>query len=322
MNRQKSKIHIETSTGSASDALTDILRSVRMEGSVFSRASLSAPFGVESGDMTRGVFHAVVQGNPWARLAKGGDPVELSPGDVIIFPFGDNHLITNAPDSAYRPMAELASSTSGGMGRLVVDGGGARTSLICGHISFESDGAHPVFSMLPPMIHVKDNEGSIVGVAETLIGLIAGEVDNPSPGSETVVARLTDVLIVLILRAYVRDLEPGEGGWLGALKDPGIREAIGQIHRHPDHPWTAAELAQVAGMSRSAFFARFKSAVGETPADYLSRWRIHLAARQLRGGDVSVAAAGRSVGYQTEAAFSNAFLRVMGIRPGAYRAAA
>lgn len=304
------------------DALTDILRSVRMEGSVFSRASLSAPYGVESGDMTRGVFHAVVQGSPWARLAQEGDPVELAPGDVVVFPFGDNHLITDSPGSAHRPIAELTSTDPRGMGRLIVEGGGPRTSLICGHMSFESGEAHPVFSMLPPMIHVRDKEGRILGVVETIIGLIADEVDDPVPGSETVIARLTDVLIVLLLRVYIRGLEPGAGGWLGALRDPGIREAIGQIHRRPEYPWTGEELARLAGFSRSAFFTKFGELVGETPAEYLTRWRIHLGARMLREDGISVAAAGRQVGYRTEAAFSNAFLRVMGIRPGAYRAAA
>lgn len=289
---------------------------------MFSRASLSAPFGVESGDMTRGVFHAVVQGSAWARLADEGDPVELAPGDVIVFPFGDNHLITDAPGSAHRPIAELTSTDPGGLGHLLVEGGGARTSLVCGHISFESGEAHPVFSMLPPMIHVRDREGRIVSVVETVIGLIADEVDDPVPGSETVIARLTDVLIVLLLRAYIRDLEPGEAGWLGALGDPGLREAIGQIHRRPEYPWTAGELAEFAGLSRSAFFTKFGELVGETPAEYLTRWRIHLAARQLREEGISVAAAGRRVGYRTEAAFSNAFLRVMGLRPGAYRASA
>ena len=304
------------------DALTDIFRSVRMEGSVFSRASLSAPFGVESGDMQRGVFHAVVSGSPWARLAEDGEPVELAPGDVVIFPFGDNHLITDAPGSDHRPIAEMTSTDAHGMGRLVVEGGGPKTSLICGHLSFESGEAHPVFSMLPTMIHVRDRNGQIVSVVETIIGLIATEVDDPVPGSETVIARLTDVLIVLLLRAYIRDLAPGEGGWLGALRDPGIREAMGQIHRRPQYQWTAAQLADVAGLSRSAFFAKFKETVGETPAEYLTRWRIHVAARRLRDDGISVAAAGRQVGYRTEAAFSNAFLRVMGIRPGAYRSAA
>jgi len=152
---------------------------------------------------------------------------------------------------------------------------------------------------------------------------IADQVgDDPVPGTEIVVARLTDVLIIYVLRSYIEGLEPGEGGWLGALKDPAVREAIGLIHRNPDHPWTAEELANAAAMSRSAFFARFRETVGDTPAGYLTRWRIHLATRLLREQNMSVGAAGRQVGYGTEAAFSNAFLRVMGVRPGAYRKAA
>ena len=172
------------------------------------------------------------------------------------------------------------------------------------------------------MIHVRDLEGQISGVVETLIALIAAEVDSPSPGTEIVVARLTDVLIVHVLRAYIDQLEQGAGGWLGALKDPPICEAIGLIHRNPAYGWTAEELARAAGLSRSAFFSRFRGVVGETPAEYLTRWRIHLATGLLRDEGYSVAAAGRQVGYATEAAFSNAFLRVMSVRPGAYRRAA
>ena len=305
-----------------SDALTDILRSVSMQGSVFSRAALAAPFGVESGSMPTGIFHAVVRGQPWAQVADNGEPIELEPGDIVMFPFGDNHLITDAPGRAHRPIGLLTGMDDRGMGHLVVEGGGARTSLICGTVTFDRGEAHPVFSMLPSMIHVRDLNGQNSGVVETLIDLIAAEVDNPVPGSEIVVARLTDVLIVYMLRAYINGLDSGVGGWLGALKDPALREAIGLMHRRPSYQWTAEELADAAGLSRSAFFARFRRTVGETPAEYLTRWRVHLATKLLREDDYSVAAAGRQVGYATEAAFSNAFLRVMGVRPGAYRKAA
>ncbi|MGF1667805.1 MAG: helix-turn-helix transcriptional regulator, partial [Acidimicrobiia bacterium] len=115
-------------------------------------------------------------------------------------------------------------------------------------------------------------------------------------------------------------LDPGDGGWLGALKDPSLREAIHLMHHTPAHPWTIDELAHASGMSRSLFHQRFRETVGETPREYLTRWRMHVATRLLRDGR-SVAATGRQVGYVTEAAFSNAFLRVMGIRPGAYRRA-
>ena len=303
------------------DALTDILESVRMEGSVFSRAALAAPYGVESGRLQSGVFHAVVAGQTVASLAGGGPPVHLGAGDVVVFPFGDNHLITDAPGREHRPIVELTTVDSEGMGHLIVDGGGPATSLICGTIAFESGDAHPVFSLLPRMVVVRDPGDRSQKVVHTLIELIAEEVDNPDAGSQTVVGRLTDVLIVHVLRSYISQLDPGEGGWLGALNDPSLREAIGLIHHNPGRPWTVDELARAAGMSRSSFYVRFREVVGETPGKYLARWRMQVATRLLREGR-SIAAAGREVGYVTEAAFSNAFLRVMGIRPGAYRRAA
>ena len=301
------------------DALADVLSSVRMEGSVFSRAALRAPWGVEAGDMSGGVFHAVVSGAAWVRLASGGPPVALQAGDVVMMPFGDNHLMTDLPETPARPIADLTTLDGRGMGHLVVDGSGPATSLICGTVAFDDADAHPVFSVLPPLIHARDNDGRMSAVVETMIELIAAEIDEPIPGSETVVARLTDVLVILVLRDFIRQLPHGHGGWLGGLADPVIAEALGLIHRSPDRAWTARDLAHAVGMSRSAFYDRFRAATGSTPADYLTRWRIHLGARLLREEGRSVGSAGRAVGYRTEAAFSNAFLRVMGVRPGAYR---
>jgi len=304
------------------DALTDILKSVRMEGSVFSRAALAEPWGVESGRLPTGIFHAVVRGRAWAQLADGGEQVELERGDVVLMPFGDNHLMTHAPGVPTRPIGELTTTDAHGMGHLVVEGGGAHTSLICGTVAFDRGEAHPIFSMLPRLIHVQDADGRMSSVVESLIRLIAAEVDHPDPGAETVVARLTDVLIVYMLRNYINRLAPGEGGWLGGLRDPSIRAALGLIHRDPAYNWTAGELAAASGMSRSAFFARFHELVGDTPAEYLTRWRVHVSSRLLRDGNLTVAGAAHVVGYATEAAFSNAFMRVMGVRPGAYRRAA
>ena len=131
------------------DALTDMLESVRMTGSVFSRAEMTAPFGVEAGDQVSGIFHAVVRGQPWVQLAEGDEPVELEPGDIVLFPFGDNHLITDVPGRSHRPIGQLTSVDERGMGHLVVEGGGQRTSLICGSVTFDEAVAHPVLSLLP-----------------------------------------------------------------------------------------------------------------------------------------------------------------------------
>lgn len=303
------------------DALTHLLESVRMEGSVFSRAELSAPWGVESGQLPWGVFHAVVDGSAWARLSTETAPVQLHRGDIVMFPFGDNHFITDAPDSPTRSIGLLTSVDERGMGHLVVDGGGTATSLICGKIAFEQAAAHPVLSLLPPLVVVRDSHRQISNVAETLVELIAREIDSPVAGSATVVARLTDALIVYVLRAYIDGLPDEHAGRLRALRDRHLSEALALMHTSPEQPWTAQTLASAAGLSRSVFFSRFKAMVGETPAEYLTSWRIHLATRMLREGR-SVAETARCVGYATEAAFSNAFVRVMGIRPGAYRRSA
>jgi AraC-like DNA-binding protein len=301
------------------DALTDVLSSVRMQGSVFSRASLAAPWGVESGELGSGIFHAVVRGRAYARLVAGGEPVVLERGDVVMFPGGDNHLITDEPNRATRPISTLTTIDSRGMGHLVVTGSGPATSLICGTVDFGRGEARSVFAALPPLIHVRDVAGSLSRVVESLIELIAAEVDGHHPGSEIVVSRLTEVLIIHVLRDYIRNLPEGEVGWLGALRDPEISAALGLIHSRPERPWSARELAAAVGLSRSALFAKFKDLVGETPAQYLTRWRVHLAGRMLRDEGASVTATARRVGYATDAAFSNAFMRVMGVRPGAYR---
>ena len=302
-----------------SDALTNILESVRMSGSIFSRASLAAPWGVESGRTSQGIFHAVVAGRVHARLESGGDIVVLERGDVVLMPFGDNHLLSDEPSRGTRPIGDLTTVDEAGMGHLVVHGGGVETSLLCGTVKFDQADAHPVFSMLPPLIHVRDSDGSMSRVVETLIELIAAEVDGAVPGAETVVARLTDVLIIYVLRDYISRMPSGEVGWLGALRDPEIREALGLMHARPEHAWTAGDLARSVGLSRSAFFSRFKELVGESPAQYLTRWRVHVATRLLRSEGMSVTAVARQVGYTTDAAFSNAFVRVMGVRPGAYK---
>ncbi len=305
-----------------SDALTDILDSIRMRGSVFSQAELTAPWGVESGTTTSGMFHAVVSGSASIALADDGRAIALERGDVVMMPFGHNHLMTDVPGTSTRPIADINTVDEFGRGHLVVSGGGAETRLICGTVSFDESSVHPVLSMLPPLIHVRDHGGRLASAVETMIGLIADEMRQPGAGSETVIARLTDALVVYVLRHHVAELPDGEGGWLGALKDPPIREALGLIHREPGRSWTAADLASIVGMSRSSFFKRFAAAVGETPAQYLTRWRIHLATRLLRTGELSVSAVAHEVGYATEAAFSNAFYRMVGMRPGAYRRAA
>lgn len=304
---------------SSPDALTDILRSVRMQGAVFSKASLGTPWGVESGDFPTGVFHAVVSGSMHARLAGTQETTTMRQGDVVFIPHGHNHVLGSHPDSPTQLIGELTTTDETGMGHLIVAGAEPTTALLCGTVSFESETTHPIFSMLPPMLHIVDSGGRLSQAVQTLIHLIAEELERRQPGTETVVARHTDALVVYLLRAYVNGLEPGEGGWLGGLKDPRIAAALGHIHRTADQYWTVGDLAAASGMSRSGFFSLFRELVGDSPMDYLTRWRMHLASQLLRSDGCSVAETARQVGYATETGFSNAFVRTMGVRPGTYR---
>ncbi len=298
------------------DALTDILERVRLRGTVFSVAELDAPWAVESGVLATGIFHAVVRGACWLRT-DGDDPLHLGSGDLVLVPFGDNHVMADRPHRKPGSVGFSGTADDRGLGLLTVAGDGPRTTLLCGTVEFEAGPMYPGLSTLPRVITVPREAGR--GWVQRCIEQMHEEVTGAAPGSDTVVARLTEVLIVHGLRYYIAHLTPGDGGLMRALSDPVIGAALSHIHSDPARPWTLAALAGEVGLSRSSFFARFRRLVGETPGEYITRWRMVVAARILREEEATVASTARLVGYATEAAFSNAFLRTVGIRPGAYR---
>ena len=187
-----------------------------------------------------------------------------------------------------------------------------------GGVELDEDDTHPVIQLLPEVVHVSRHDAGVGAQVPGLISLIASELATGGPGSVATVARLTDVLVLHMVRHHVEHLSEADTGWLRAMGDPVISQAIGLIHKSPGQPWTASALAREVGLSRSAFFSRFRRLVGEGPIEYLTRWRMHVATDRLREGQ-SVAAAARAVGYSSEASFSDAFLRVTGARPGSVR---
>lgn len=303
------------------DPLTAGLRALRMRGSVFSRAEMAAPFGVRSGPLPFGVFHAVVSGRCVLRTpeVEDSDAVELTQGDVVYLPRGTDHVLA---DTDWRPASPRASFAPrqgpDGMELLRVPGDGDETVLLCGRVELSDNQGEPVLDLLPDVVHVSQHSDGVGARIPALIELIAAELSSGSLGSAATVARLTDVLVLHMIRHHVECLTDADTGWLRAMSDPQISQAIGLIHNQPAQRWTAAALAREIGLSRSAFFDRFTRLVGEGPIEYLTRWRVHVASRQLRDG-ASVAAVAHSVGYASEASFSDAFLRVTGTRPGSIR---
>jgi AraC-like DNA-binding protein len=293
---------------------------VRLRSRVFCRSELKAPWGMALKRSDYAHFHVIERGGAWLRV-EGQEPVALAGGDLVVVPHGTGHTLTDSLATKARPLAEMAGRRSSEGGCVVMRGGGegAETRLVCGSFRFERKEAHPLVALLPPLIHLRPAETQAAEWLEATLRFLAWETREAKPGTETIVSRLTDVIFVLVLRAFIESLPEGRGGWMGALRDRQVGAALALVHRSPERGWTNASLAEAVGMSRSRFAARFTALVGEPPLTYVARWRLETAAGLLQDGALSLGEIAARVGYESEAAFSKAFRRRFGAPPGAYR---
>ncbi|MFT5686315.1 MAG: AraC-like DNA-binding protein [Myxococcota bacterium] len=294
------------------DPLSDILARVHVSSSLFSRGEFSAPWAVSTKGSTRGIFHVIVRGGGIARSE--GEEVHFTAGDILLFIRGSAHVLSSGDDSLPSPITGLPRDHDEGLPCVRLDGGGAQTSILCGSLTLAEDLADFLLPMLPSLIHVQGR--ATAGWLDQTLRLMVDEVTGNHPGSSAVIARLADILLVQILR---EEMSHPDRGWLSALADPQIGCALTRFHTAAAQRWTAETLARQAGMSRSAFFSRFTSLVGEPPSAYITRWRMCLARAHMRGNRDGLAAVAASVGYGSEAAFSRAFKRQVGMSPAAWR---
>jgi AraC-like DNA-binding protein len=311
-------------TSDAADVLTTVMDALRLRSRVFCRSELAAPWGMTLRRSDYAHFHVVERGGAWLRVA-GEAPLALAAGDLVVVPHGAGHALSDSPERATRPLAELAGDRASGGGCVVLrgEGSGPETHLVCGSFAFERPEAHPLLELLPPLVHLRPAGTPASEWLDATVRFLAWETREARPGTETIVSRLTDVLFVQVLRAWIETLPLRAGGWLGALRDRQIAAALGAIHRAPERPWTNESLAAHAGMSRSRFASRFADLVGEPPVGYLTRWRLERAAALLQEeGTLGVAEIAARVGYESETSFSKAFRRRFGTPPGAFRRAA
>ncbi len=310
----------------STDPLGETLHSLRLEGVVYARSRLTAPWGVVMPPMDGCVmFHVVTAGE--CRLEfSDREPALIRPGEFALLPRGEGHLIKHAEGSRCEPYFDLPiQRVSERYELLEYGGGGEETKLICGGVRFSHPAARDLIELLPSLIHVKtwSTQGGSAPHAEWMhstLRLMAAEASARQPGGETIVTRLADILVVQAIRTWLVENPASRRGWLGALSDERIGPAILQIQREPTRDWTVASLAEAVSMSRSAFSARFTELVGEPAMQYLTRWRMHLAGSWLAESDITAAECASRLGYNSEAAFSRAFKRVMGKPPGAWKA--
>jgi AraC-like DNA-binding protein len=297
------------------DSLSDVLSMVkprpRMHASGFEAGGEWAvdfprPYGVKC--------YAVVSGQCWMRMEGVTDWVKLVPGDCLLLPRGRPFLM--ASDPKVTPIEASAVFSGIRDGGLAVINGGGDFSLV-GSI-FELEGSHSdvLLSVLPPIIHIRDEADKAVLCWS--MERMREELRERRPGSFLVLQHLAQMMLVQALRIFLSDGPKGEAGWLFALADRQMGAAIDAIHEDPAHRWTLADLAVKAGMSRSTFALRFKQMVGLAPMEYVTRWRMLLAADRLTGTEQAVSTIAASLGYESDSAFSTAFKKVMGVSPRQY----
>jgi len=314
----------------STDVLSDVLRAVRLTGAVYFSVDASAPFAAEAlparevaPHVMPGVehvleYHLITRGSCWAGIV-GEDPVLLHAGDIIVFPQGDPHVMSSAPGMRGRTSLDLHRRPVGSQlpFSLSEEGGGPRTQLVCGFLGCDARPFNPLLATLPRTLKVSAREGG--GWLEALAALAVAESTGRQTGGECVLARASELMFVEVIRRYVASLPPEQTGWLAGLRDPFVGRALAALHDRPAQPWTVESLAKEAALSRSALAERFAHLVGEAPMQYLTRWRMQLAATLLRTRAASVFEAAVEVGYASEAAFSRAFKKVVGVPPAAWR---
>ncbi|HEY8518870.1 MAG TPA: AraC family transcriptional regulator [Gammaproteobacteria bacterium] len=314
------------------DALSELLRAVKLSGAMFYVTECSKPWRVlapSSRTLGRYVapnashvveFHVAIKGEGYVRV--GEEVTPFSAGDLFMIPHGDAHEMGNGVgaelvDSA----AALPALLTGRMQRSRIGGGGEETYLVCGYLACEEVLIRPVLAGLPRVVrvHLRNDRAG-----EWLENSIVHAVDRAAaavPGSEVILARLAEVLFAEALQRYVAQLPPERTGWLAGAGDPVVGRGLAALHRRPAHAWTLDELAQEAAVSRSVLTERFARYLGVSPMAYLSEWRLELAAEALRTTSRSVLQIAADVGYESEAAFNRAFKRKYAKPPAQYRRA-
>lgn len=303
-------------------ALGQALRFVRMSGIFYCPSELTEPWGIELPPMENCLWFHVVTSGSCTLDVEGAPPVVVRAGDLVLVPHGTGHRAWGAERAPTPSVFDLPhDELNERYGVLRHGGGGERTDVVCGGVRFDHPAARHLIQALPTIIHIESASTPRSDWMRATLDLMADETREVRPGSDAVVSRLCDILVIQAIRSWIERDPAAQTGWLGALRDPQIGAAIGLIHAEPARRWTVASLADEVAMSRSAFAARFTTLVGEPVMSYVSRWRMHHALDLLETGDTTVAAVGREVGYDSEAAFSRAFKRVMGAPPRSLRTA-
>ena len=313
------------------DVLSDVLGAIHLTGAVFFDFELTSPWVVEAppaseiasrvmpGAQRVIEYHLIAEGGCWGH-AIGQPSGRLSKGDLIMFPHGDPHVLSSAPGMRAAPDLSTFRSAPTRPAAYKLGGGGPdRARIVCCFLGCDDRPFNPLLSALPRVVHMSAaNSAGTAAWLGALMTTAATESANDRPGGENVRARLSELMFVEMIRRYLESLPPGQTDWLAGLRDPVVGQALAALHGKPQVSWTVERLARSAGVSRSVLAERFTAMVGQPPMQYLALWRMQLASRLLADGG-HVAGVAATVGYESEAAFSRAFKKLLGRSPARWR---
>jgi AraC-like DNA-binding protein len=318
------------------DTLSDVLRAVRLKGAVFFDVEAAAPWVAEAPaskivaptvipDAEHVIeYHVMTSGTAWASVV-GHDiePVRLTAGDVVAFPQGDAHVISSARgmrgtlDLSVFKLPEIAAQIP-----LILkfEGGGEdRARFVCGFLGCDSRPFNPLLESLPRILHVHSAEADRSGWIDQFTRFAVMEAKEKRAGGSGILAKLGELMFAELVRHYVETLPEESKGWLAGLRDRHVGRALKLLHEQPIRDWSLDQLAKDVGVSRSSLAERFTAFVGTPPMQYLQKWRLQIAASKLSDGVSSIATIGAEIGYESEAAFSRAFKKAVGMPPAEWR---
>lgn len=318
----------------AADALSDVLRTVRLTGATFFDVEARTPWVAEQ--PTREMvlpkilpgaehlisYHVITEGRCYAGIV-GEEPVAIDAGEVVVFTRGDPHVVSSHPGMRAQPVtqAEIDFATAGALPffRRIGDEGPVSAKLVCGFLACDARPFNPLLDNLPPVIKAGNPRSGDANWLGQFIRLASSESADKRAGGEGVLAKLSELMFIEVVRQYLEALPPEQAGWLAGLRDPFVGKTLSLMHGDAARDWTIEELAREVALSRSVLAERFADVVGMPPMHYLAKWRMQIAAGLLSGGNTNMATIAAEIGYSSEAAFSRAFKKSVGVPPSAWR---
>ena len=296
------------------DVLSDILSKIKLSSVVYFKANFSMPWGMDVPKGPFAQFHIITNGH--CILQTEHKSIQLSVGDIVVFPLGSSHWLADNENSKRHGGQKVVTSVLSG--NSLFQGEKPSTTLVCGHFDFDKRLDHPFIKELPAVIHIKNSDSKQFSWLQNITNLIIEEAEKEQFGSSVIVNKLGEVLFVHTLRAYI-EMNREVTGFIAAIQDKRIGKALKEFHTSPEKDWKLEQLAQIASMSRTSFANYFKVLTGETPFNYITQWRIIRAKELLEDSKFSVGEIAEKVGYQSEAAFNRVFKKRISLTPLKFR---